>query len=169
MAFALGSALLKRDIAGERDVLRQEEKRLQEAAEDAAKAQQKKGMWGSIGKTLGSIGGGALGTMFGGPAGGVLGAKMLGGFFGGKLGGSLVDTSDERRALESQLGKGKFLSSRRTGLKESSEDLMKDFRKASRSRENQLLLGSIASPLMAYGAGEGLSGFGKEALLSKTK
>ena len=166
MAFALGSALMARDIAGERRDLEDEERRLLRASEDAVKAQQKSGMWGSIGKTLGSIGAGALGTALGGPAGGVLAAKMVGGYLGGRLGQGTIDTSDELAALRSQAGKGSFLSSQREGLTESSKLLQEDFRDARSGMRNQLAMSSVASPLMAYGAAEGLGGFGKDALLA---
>ena len=166
MAFALGSALMARDIARERRDLEDEERRLLRASEDAVKAQQKKGMWGSIGKTLGSIGAGAVGTALGGPAGGILAAKIAGGYLGGRIGQGAIDTSDELAALRSQAGKGNFLSSQRKDLTEGSKDLMKDFREARSGMRNQLALSAATTPLMAYGAAEGLGGFGKEALLA---
>ena len=166
MAFALGSALMARDIPGERRDLEDEERRLQKASEKAVKAQQKKGMWGSIGKTLGSIGAGALGTALGGPAGGVLAAKMVGGYLGGRLGQGAVDTSKELAALRSQAGGGKFLTSQREDLLSAGKDLQGDFRDARSGMRNQLAMSSVASPLMAYGAAEGLGGFGKDALLA---
>ena len=166
MSFAIGRALLERDVQTERAALQAEQKRLEEAAEDAAEAQGKKGMWGSIGKTLGSIGAGALGTALGGPAGGILAAKMVGGYLGGRLGQGTIDTSDELAALRSQAGKGSFLSSQREGLTESSKLLQEDFRDARSGMRNQLAMSSVASPLMAYGAAEGLGGFSKDALLA---
>ena len=101
MAFALGSALMARDIAGERKELEDEERRLQRASEDAVKAQQKSGMWGSIGKTLGSIGAGTIGGILGGPAGAIMAGKMAGSYLGGKVGQGLVSTKEEEKACES--------------------------------------------------------------------
>jgi len=159
MAFALGSALMARDVSRERKDLREEEKRLQKAGEAATEAQQKKGMWGSIGKTLGSIGAGALGTMVGGPAGGILAAKMAGSYLGGRIGQGLVDTSEEYDALKSQVSKGNFLSSEREDLRDFSTEAQKGFKDATSGMRKQLAIGSIKDPLMAYGAAEGLGGF----------
>ena len=108
MAFALGTALMQRDVSRERKNLREEEKRLQKASEEAAKAQQKKGMWGSIGSTLGSIATGALLAPVLGP-GALVAAKAAGSYLGGRVGQGAIDTSAEYDALKSQQMNKKLL------------------------------------------------------------
>lgn len=162
---AYGRAMMARDIGLEKKELEEQEAELQKEMEKQAKAQQKKGMWGSIGRTLGSIGAGALGTMVGGPAAGVLAAKMIGGFAGGKLGQELGGAEASKAGLKID-SKGNFLGSERRALGRAAEQAREDFTEATTGMRNQLGFSSVANPLMAYGAAEGLGGFGKEALLA---
>lgn len=157
MAFALGTALMQRDVSRERKDLLEEEKRLQEAAQDAAKAQQKKGMWGSIGSTLGSIGVGALLAPVLGP-GALVAAKAAGSYLGGRLGQGAVDTSDEYDALKSQAKKGNFLSSERQSLADFGKGEQEAFKDATSGMRKQLAMKSVTQPLMQFAASEGLEG-----------
>lgn len=157
MGFALGSALMARDMSKERRSLRREERRLQRASEDAAKAQQKKGMWGSIGSTLGSIGVGALLAPVLGP-GALVAAKAAGSYLGGRAGQGLVDTSKEYDALKSQVGGGNFLSSEREDLRNFGTDEQEAFKEATSGMRKQLAMKSATQPLMQFAASEGLEG-----------
>jgi|21_taG_2_1085346.scaffolds.fasta_scaffold00177_9 hypothetical protein len=157
MSFALGSALMARDVSRERKDLREEERRLQKASEDAAKAQQKKGMWGSIGSTLGSMAVGAALTPVLGP-GALVAAKAAGSYLGGRLGQGAINTSKEYDALKSQAGKGNFLSSERQMLKDYGTDEQKAFKEATSGMRKQLAMKSATQPLMQFAASEGLEG-----------
>jgi len=157
MSFALGSALMARDVSRERKDLREEERRLQKASEDAAKAQQKKGMWGSIGSTLGSMAVGAALTPFLGP-GALVAAKMAGSYLGGRAGQGAINTSDEYDALKSQAGKGNFLSSERQMLKDYGTDEQEAFKKATSGMRKQLAMKSVTQPLMEFASTAGEEG-----------
>jgi hypothetical protein len=95
-------------------------------------------MGGSIGRTIGSIGAGALGTMLGGPAGGILAGKMLGGFLGGKLGQELGGKGASKAKLKADVSGGKFLGKERRGLTRDAKQAREDFDTATKGMRHRL-------------------------------
>lgn len=154
MAFALGKALMAKDIGLERAAMSKEQRRLEKEATDQIKKMKKKGMWGSIGKTLGSIAVGAALTPLMGP-GALAVAKMAGGYLGGRLGQGAIKASSKDLKYE---GKGNFLSSERQDLKDYASDLKTDFKDAQSGMRKSLAVSSVAAPATAYAAG-GLDDF----------
>ena len=160
MAMEYGRAMMARDIGLERKELEEEEAELQKEMEKQAKAQQKKGMWGSVGRTLGTIATGALLTPFMGP-GALMAAKMVGGYAGGRLGQGLGGTEASKAGLKID-SKGNFLGSERRALGRAAETARSDFDLATKGMRNQLAFSSVANPLMSYVGGGGK--FTKEGL-----
>ena len=154
-----GRAMMARDIGLERKELEEEEAELQKEMEKQAKAQQKKGMWGSVGRTLGTIATGALLTPFMGP-GALMAAKMVGGYAGGRLGQGLGGTEASKAGLKID-SKGNFLGSERRALGRAAETARSDFDLATKGMRNQLAFSSVANPLMAGGM-KGLKALGGE-------
>lgn len=149
MGFALGKALMSRDIGRERQTMEEEQRDLELEAQEQAKNMKKKGMWGSIGKTLGSIAVGAALTPFMGP-GALVAAKMAGSYLGGRLGQGAIKASSKDLKYT---GKGNFLSNERQDLKNYASDLRSDFKDAQSGMRKSLAVSSVAAPAMAYAAG----------------
>jgi hypothetical protein len=150
MAFALGKALMARDISRERKSLRDDQRDLEKKAEEQADQMKKKGMWGSIGRTLGSVAVGAALAPVMGP-GALLAAKMAGGYLGGRLGQGSVKASAKDLKYT---GEGNFLSSERQDLKDYASDLKSDFKDAQSGMRKGLAVSSIKNPLMSFAAGD---------------
>jgi hypothetical protein len=155
MAYALGRALLGRDVSRERKKLQKEETKLQREMEKQAEKQQKKGMWGSIGRTLGTVATGALLTPILGP-GALLAAKMVGGYAGGRLGQGAIKAS--KKDIKGPSGDYTYLGEERRALGEAAKVGREDFDKATKGMREQLQFSSVVNPFMSFASTKGLEG-----------